>query len=46
MTPKDNLVRAIDTIRDELKDQLKFFREHDKLLEAQRIEQRTGMIWK
>lgn len=41
VTPKDNLVRAIDTIRDELKDQLKFFREHDKLLEAQRIEQRT-----
>ncbi len=41
VTPKDNLVRAIDTIRDELKDQLKFLREHDKLLEAQRIEQRT-----
>ncbi|MFW3962812.1 excinuclease ABC subunit UvrB [Acinetobacter radioresistens] len=41
VTPKDNLVRAIDTIRDELKGQLKFFREHDKLLEAQRIEQRT-----
>ncbi|MFH3579072.1 excinuclease ABC subunit B, partial [Acinetobacter baumannii] len=36
VTPKDNLTRAIDTIKDELQDQLKFFREHDKLLEAQR----------
>ncbi len=41
VTPKDNLSRAIETIKDELQDQLKFFREHDKLLEAQRIEQRT-----
>ena len=41
VTPKDNLTRAIDTIKDELQDQLNFFREHDKLLEAQRIEQRT-----
>ena len=41
VTPKDHLTRAIDTIKDELQDQLKFFREHDKLLEAQRIEQRT-----
>ena len=41
VTPKDHLTRAIDTIKDELKDQLKFFKEQDKLLEAQRIEQRT-----
>jgi len=41
VTPKDNLSRAIDTIKVELQDQLKFFREHDKLIEAQRIEQRT-----
>lgn len=41
VTPKDHLTRAIDTIKDELQDQLKFFREHDKLLEAQRVEQRT-----
>ncbi|OTG87502.1 excinuclease ABC subunit B [Acinetobacter sp. ANC 4558] len=41
VTPKDNLQRAIGTIREELKDRLVFFREHDKLLEAQRIEQRT-----
>jgi len=41
VTPKDNLSRAIDTIKVELQDQLKFFRGHDKLIEAQRIEQRT-----
>ena len=41
VTPKDNLERAIRTIREELKERLGFFKAHDKLLEAQRIEQRT-----
>ncbi|ANF81471.1 excinuclease ABC subunit B [Acinetobacter sp. NCu2D-2] len=41
VTPKDNLARAIETIREELKERLAFFRAEDKLLEAQRIEQRT-----
>ncbi|MFW2146834.1 excinuclease ABC subunit UvrB [Acinetobacter sp. TY1] len=41
VTPKDNLERAIGTIREELKERLGFFKAHDKLLEAQRIEQRT-----
>src|SRR5690554_40919 len=41
VTPKDHLQRAIETIREELKERLGFFRAHDKLLEAQRIEQRT-----
>lgn len=41
VTPKHNLERAIGTIKAELKEQLEFFRAHDKLLEAQRIEQRT-----
>lgn len=41
VTPKDNLTRAIETIKVELQDRLGYFREHDKLLEAQRIEQRT-----
>ena len=41
VTPKHNLERAIGTIKAELKEQLEFFRTHDKLLEAQRIEQRT-----
>ncbi|MFT4021741.1 MAG: excinuclease ABC subunit UvrB [Acinetobacter sp.] len=41
VTPKDNLMRAIETIKEELKPQIAFFKAHDKLLEAQRIEQRT-----
>lgn len=41
VTPKDNLQRAIGTIREELADRLGYFRANDKLLEAQRIEQRT-----
>lgn len=41
VTPKDHLQRAIGTIKDELKEQITFFKTHDKLLEAQRIEQRT-----
>ena len=41
VTPKDHLARAIDTIRAELTERLAFFRSEDKLLEAQRIEQRT-----
>ena len=41
VTPKSNLERAIGTIKTELKDQLAYFRANDKLLEAQRIEQRT-----
>ena len=41
VTPKDNLQRAIGTISEELKERLEFFRANDKLLEAQRIEQRT-----
>ena len=41
VTPKDNLERAIGTIKEELKDRLVFFKENDKLIELQRIEQRT-----
>ncbi len=41
VTPKDHLQRAMDTIRAELDERLAYFREHDKLVEAQRLEQRT-----
>ena len=41
VTPKDNLQKAIVTIREELAERLIYFKEHDKLIEAQRIEQRT-----
>ncbi|WP_092747082.1 excinuclease ABC subunit UvrB [Acinetobacter boissieri] len=41
VTPKDNLHRAIDTIKEELRGQIAHFTAENKLLEAQRIEQRT-----
>jgi excinuclease ABC subunit B len=41
VTPKDRLVRAVDEIRDELHDTLLRMKEKGKLLEAQRLEQRT-----
>ncbi|MCF9045386.1 excinuclease ABC subunit UvrB [Acinetobacter nectaris] len=41
VTPKDNLQRAIGTIKEELKERIEFLKANDKLLEAQRIEQRT-----
>lgn len=40
-TKRDKMVRAIDTIEAELKERLQYLRENDKLLEAQRLEQRT-----
>jgi len=41
VTPREKLEQAAGTIRTELEERLLYFREHDKLLEAQRIEQRT-----
>jgi excinuclease ABC subunit B len=41
VTPREQLVAACDEIKVELKDRLEFLRKHDKLLEAQRLEQRT-----
>ena len=41
VTPKDRLESAISAIKDELKDQLNKFANEGKLLEAQRLEQRT-----
>jgi excinuclease ABC subunit B len=37
----NEMARAMSAIRDELYDRLKYFRAHDKFLEAQRLEQRT-----
>ncbi len=42
VTPYDVIKRSIDGIRDELKDRLEFFRGDNKLLEAQRLEQKTN----
>lgn len=41
VTPKEKLLKAIDNIREEMRDQVKFFKSQGKLIEAQRIEQRT-----
>ena len=41
VTPRPTLSQAISRIKQELRPQLEYFREHDKLLEAQRLEQRT-----
>ena len=41
ITPDEKLRRAIDAIEVELDERLRWFRENGKLLEAQRIEQRT-----
>jgi excinuclease ABC subunit B len=41
VTPKDKMDAAVAEIRRELEDQVKFFRDHDKLIEAQRLRQRT-----
>jgi len=41
ITPDEKLRRAITAIEEELEDRLKFFKDNGKLLEAQRIEQRT-----
>lgn len=40
-TKKDKMDKAIQTIEAELEEQIKYFKENDKLVEAQRIEQRT-----
>ena len=41
VTSRDRLVNTLDDIKDELKNRLTQFREQGKLLEAQRLEQRT-----
>ena len=41
VTPKPTLQQAVEPIKDELKERLEFYRSTGKLLEAERIEQRT-----
>ncbi len=40
-TPRETILAAIEQIKVELKDRLNWLRSHDKLVEAQRLEQRT-----
>ncbi len=41
ITPEEKLRRAINSIEIELEERLKYFKDHGKLLEAQRLEMRT-----
>ncbi|WP_255991905.1 excinuclease ABC subunit UvrB [Chitinolyticbacter albus] len=41
VTPRDTVLRAVETIKDELRTRLEFFHKEQKLVEAQRLEQRT-----
>ncbi len=41
VTPRDRMLSVLDDIRDELKDRLKHLNDNNKLVEAQRLEQRT-----
>ena len=41
VTTKDKMEKAIGTIEEELTERIKYFKDNDMLLEAQRIEQRT-----
>jgi len=41
VTPAAQLERALETIREELAERVAFFRQRNRLLEAQRLEQRT-----
>ena len=41
VTPRATTLRAIDLIKEELRDRIEFFHGQGKLVEAQRIEQRT-----
>lgn len=41
VTPKQKVERAIDLIKKEFDERMEFFEKHDKLLEAQRLAQRT-----
>ena len=42
VTSKDKLERALGTIEEELEERVKYFNENKKLIEAQRIEERTN----
>ena len=42
VTSEDKLKHAVKTIKEELNDRLKYFKDNNKLLELQRLEQRTN----
>ena len=42
VTSKDKMDKAIETIEEELEERIKYFKEQNKFIEAQRIEERTN----
>ena len=41
VTPRETVLRALEAIKVELRERIQFFNDHQRLVEAQRIEQRT-----
>ena len=41
VTPRDRILNVLDDIKEELQDRLNYLNQHNKLVEAQRLEQRT-----
>jgi excinuclease ABC subunit B len=41
VTPRERILNVLEDIKEELRDRLKYLQEHHKLVEAQRLEQRT-----
>ena len=41
VTPRSTLLAAVEAIRDEMRDRVSFYQAHNRLIEAQRIEERT-----
>ncbi len=41
VTPKDTVLDCLKTVREELEDRIKYLKDNDKLVEAQRLQERT-----
>ncbi len=41
VTPRNRILESVDSIKEELRERLQYLRENDKLVEAQRLEQRV-----
>ncbi|MDC0029609.1 excinuclease ABC subunit UvrB [Pseudomonadota bacterium] len=42
VTPKETVLDCLKTVREELKERIKFLKDNDKLVEAQRLQERTN----
>ena len=46
VVPKDKMMEATENILEEMKERVAYFKSEDKLLEAQRIAERTTLTWR